>query len=71
MNFKKEIIQGIPRELPSKKKYDKNVNHAPIRESVLSPDEKKLALRNSLRYFDKKFHKKLIDEINLRKLKNV
>ena len=64
MNFKKEIIQGIPRELPSKKKYDKNVNHAPIRESVLSPDEKKLALRNALRYFDKKFHKKLIDEFS-------
>ena len=64
MNFKKEIIQGIPRELPSKKRYDKNVNHAPIRESVLSPDEKKLALRNSLRYFDKKFHKKLIDEFS-------
>ena len=64
MNFKKEIIQGIPRELPSKKRYDKNVNHAPIRESVLSLDEKKLALRNALRYFDKKFHKKLIDEFS-------
>ncbi len=64
MNFKKEIIQGIPRELPSKKRYDKNVNRAPIRESVLSPDEKKLALRNALRYFDKKFHKKLIDEFS-------
>ena len=64
MNFKKEIIQGIPRELPSKKRYDKNVNHAPIRESVLSSDEKKLALRNALRYFDKKFHKKLIDEFS-------
>ncbi len=46
MNFKKEIIQGIPRELPSKKKYDKNVNHAPIRESVLSPDEKKQVIEN-------------------------
>jgi len=64
MNFKKEIIQGIPRELPSKKKYDKNVNHAPIRESVLSTDEKKLALKNALRYFDKKFHKNLIDEFS-------
>ena len=64
MNFKKEIIQGIPRELPSKKRYNKNVNHAPTRESVLSPDEKKLALRNALRYFDKKFHKKLIDEFS-------
>ena len=64
MNFKKEILKGIPSELPSKKSYDTNVNHAPIRESVLSPDEKKLAIRNALRYFDKKFHKELIDEFS-------
>ncbi len=64
MNFKKEILKGIPSELPSKKSYDKNVNHAPIRESVLSPDEKKLALRNALRYFDKKLHKELIYEFS-------
>ncbi len=64
MNFKKEILKGIPSKLPSKKSYDKNVNHAPIRESVLSPDEKKLALRNALRYFDKKFHKELIYEFS-------
>jgi len=64
MNFKKEILKGIPSELPSKKSCDTNVNHAPIRESVLSADEKKLALRNALRYFDKKFHKELIDEFS-------
>ena len=64
MNFKKEILKGIPSELPSKKSCDTNVNHAPIRESVLSPDEKKLAIRNALRYFDKKFHKELIDEFS-------
>ena len=51
-------------KFPSKKKYDKNVNHAPIRESVLSPDEKKLAIRNALRYFDKKFQKELNDEFS-------
>jgi len=62
MNFKKQILLGIPEELPVKKEYDISVNHAPIRESVLSSEEKKLALRNALRYFDKKFHQELIPE---------
>ena len=62
MNFKKQILLGIPDELPVKKEYDISVNHAPIRESVLSSEEKKLALRNALRYFDKKFHRELIPE---------
>ena len=62
MNFKKQILLGIPEELPVKKEYDISVNHAPIRESVLSSEEKKLALRNALRYFDKRFHQELITE---------
>ena len=62
MNFKKQILLGIPDELPVKKGYDSSVNHAPVRESVLSFEEKKLALRNALRYFDKKFHQELIPE---------
>ena len=62
MNFKKQILLGIPEELPAKKEYDISVNHAPIRESVLTSEEKKLALRNALRYFDKKFHRELIPE---------
>ena len=62
MDFKKQILLGIPDELPARKEYDRNVNHAPVRESVLTPDEKKLALRNALRYFDKKFHEELITE---------
>ncbi len=62
MDFKKQILLGIPDELPAKKEYDSNVNHAPVRESVLTPEEKKLALRNALRYFDKKFHEELITE---------
>ena len=62
MDFKKQILLGIPEELPVKKEYDISVNHAPIRESVLSSEEKKLALRNALRYFDKKFHQELIPE---------
>ena len=62
MDFKKQILLGIPDELPARKEYDRNVNHAPVRESVLTPKEKKLALRNALRYFDKKFHEELITE---------
>jgi len=62
MNFKKQILLGIPQELPVKKEYDRSVNHAPVRENVLTSEEKKLALRNALRYFDKKFHRELIPE---------
>jgi len=62
MTFKRQIKEGIPKKLPSKRKYDKKINHAPIREDVLTKDEKKLALINSLRYFDKKHHKLLIKE---------
>ena len=62
MNFKKQILLGIPQELPVKKEYDRSVNHAPVRENVLTSEEKKLALRNALRYFDKKFHRELIFE---------
>ena len=62
MDFKKEILIGIPSELPELKTYDKSVNHAPIRQNVLTANEKILALKNSLRYFDKKFHKELIPE---------
>ena len=62
MDFKKEILIGIPSELPELKTYDESVNHAPIRQNVLTANEKILALKNSLRYFDKKFHKELIPE---------
>ena len=69
MDFKKEILTGIPNELPKKQEYDTSINHAPIRENILNAEEKKLALRNALRYFDKKFHKKLIPEFNSELLK--
>jgi len=62
LSFKEQITQGIPSELPSKKEYDKSVSHAPKRKEILSPDEKKLALKNALRYFDKKHHAELISE---------
>ena len=62
MDFKKQILQGIPNELPSKKVYPKNANSAPKRKDILSLDEKKLALKNALRYFPKKWHTQLSKE---------
>ena len=55
-DFKKAILKGIPEELPPAKPYDKSVNHAPVRKPILNKEEKKLALRNALRYFNKKHH---------------
>lgn len=62
MNFKEQILEGIPDQLPEPKAYDDSVNHAPKRKEILDEDEKKLALENALRYFDKKHHKTLLPE---------
>jgi urocanate hydratase len=62
MTVQEHILQGIPTELPNAKLYDLNINHAPKRKDILSPEEKKLALRNALRYFDKKHHEVLLPE---------
>ncbi|NOR88403.1 MAG: urocanate hydratase, partial [Bacteroidales bacterium] len=60
--FKKQVLQGIPNELPEVKAYDPDINHAPLRKEILNADEKKLALRNALRYFPKKHHAILAPE---------
>ena len=60
--FAAEIRAGIPDVLPAPKPYDKEINHAPKRKDILSGEEKKLALRNALRYFPKKFHATLAPE---------
>lgn len=61
-DFQKEILAGIPSELPSIKEYDKTVNHAPKRKDILTKEEKKLALKNALRYFDPRHHAILAPE---------
>jgi urocanate hydratase len=61
-NFQKTILQGIPDKLPEPLPYDKNVNHAPKRKDILNKKEKKLAVKNALRYFDKKHHSVLAPE---------
>lgn len=60
--FHKQILAGIPASLPEKKPYDSSQNHAPKRKDMLSKEEKKLAIKNALRYFPKKFHATLAKE---------
>jgi len=62
MTFKEQILKGIPTELPPKKEYAVDANHAPKRKDILSLDEKKLAIRNALRYFPKNWHAELSKE---------
>ncbi len=60
--FQQAIIQGIPTELPPKKPYQTQINHAPKRKDILNSDEKRLALKNALRYFPVRFHAELAAE---------
>jgi len=60
--FQAMVLEGIPEQLPAAKPYDPSINHAPKRKDILNSEEKKLALRNALRYFDAKFHAELIPE---------
>ncbi|MAL12489.1 MAG: urocanate hydratase [Algoriphagus sp.] len=62
MSFKDQIIQGIPASLPPKKLRSPEISHAPKRKEILSPEEKKLALINALRYFPKAWHRDLVGE---------
>jgi urocanate hydratase len=60
--FKECILRGIPHELPPVKEFDTNLNHAPRRKDILSISEKKLAVKNALRYFPEKHHRELAKE---------
>lgn len=60
--FQNEILQGIPAQLPAPAVYDKSVSHAPKRKEILNHEEKKLALRNALRYFPQEWHATLAPE---------
>jgi urocanate hydratase len=66
--FQKDISAGIPNHLPEYQPLDSNLNHAPKRKEILSKEEKKLALRNALRYFPQHLHQDLapefLDELN-------
>lgn len=62
MTFQEQILQGIPNVLPNPKPYEPEINHAPKRKEILSDEEKKLALKNALRYFKPEHHATLIPE---------
>jgi urocanate hydratase len=62
MTFQDLIKQGIPKVLPDKKSRNPNVSHAPDRKHILSDEEKKLAIRNALRYFPSAWHQILAKE---------
>ncbi|MCX4281932.1 MULTISPECIES: urocanate hydratase [Alistipes] len=60
--FQDDIRAGIPDRLPAAKPYDRQINHAPRRKEILSPEEQVLALKNALRYFPEKHHAVLAKE---------
>ena len=61
-DFQQQILAGIPKTLPEMPEYDPTINHAPKRKEILNRDEKRLAISNALRYFDKSLHKTLANE---------
>ena len=65
LSFKAQILQGIPNGLPQKKERSLSLSHAPKRKEILSSEEKKLAIRNALRYFPKTWHSELSKEFAL------
>jgi urocanate hydratase len=62
--FQEQIQEGIPTVLPQPKKFETEINHAPKRKEILSSEEKILALRNALRYFEPKDHAVLVKEFS-------
>lgn len=62
MNFKEMILEGIPNTLPEKKQRNIELSHAPKRKDILTPTEKKLAIKNALRYFSPEHHQVLAEE---------
>jgi urocanate hydratase len=63
--FKEKVAEGIPSILPELKSYDWSINHAPKRKDILNNTEKRLALKNALRYFPEKLHPLLVKEFAL------
>jgi urocanate hydratase len=60
--MQEDIKQGIPSKIPAAKSYDPSINHAPKRKDILTTLEKRLALKNALRYFPKEQHAELAKE---------
>jgi urocanate hydratase len=61
-SFEAEIREGIPSFLPAPRPLDPEVPHPQGRKHDLNASEKRLALRNALRYFDPVHHPVLAPE---------
>ena len=61
-DFKTLSCEGIPAQIPDAQPYDTTVNHAPKRKDILTKEQKRLALKNALRYFPKEQHEFLAKE---------
>jgi urocanate hydratase len=61
-SLRESISQGIPGQLPQHPGHDDTVDHAPDRRQVLNSKEKKLAIKNALRYFKSEHHELLATE---------
>ena len=61
-DFQNQILEGIPTEIPTRPVIESGINHAPKRKQILTEEERKLALRNALRYFPKDRHATLAPE---------
>jgi urocanate hydratase len=62
MSFKESVLEGIPSALPPKRARNENLSHAPKRKDILNKNEKKLAIKNALRYFNIEHHEVLAKE---------
>ena len=56
------LAEGIPESIPQHPGISDEVDHAPKRRQILSKNEKKLALKNALRYFPENQHEELANE---------
>jgi urocanate hydratase len=61
-DFEQAVAAGLPDDLPPAPAYDPAIDHAPPRGATLTPDEKRLALRNALRYLPTRLHERLAPE---------
>jgi urocanate hydratase len=61
-SFKDQIKQGIPADIPPMPPSADGVNRAPARPDILSAHQKRLALKNALRYFPRRWHEELAPE---------
>ncbi len=62
--FQKSITEGIPLSIPEHPSVDPDISRAPKRKNLLNKEEKLLAVKNALRYFQPHLHEDLLPEFS-------